>query len=407
MIWKSLLVVIFGLVIGVLIGYGFLVTAPILPLPNKVETFRQLGIHQTEVVGFLPYWLQSKAKDSYDSEVTTLAYFALILNPDGTIQEQVNAREQEPGWTTLHKEAVSKRLASAKDNGQKLSLVVQMSGEKSIAKLISDPEVNGKRIVAEVEPIFAQYGFSDLNVDIESFAEASPAARAQFTQLVQTISNEVDALKLGTVSLDMSPSAVVKPFIYDAVELGRIVDKVVLMAYDYHYTGSYIAGAVAPLDGIGGVAEFDVRAGLAEAMKTIPRKKIILGIPLYGYMWETLDDRAGAPTIPGSGMSMSSKIVSDLLKTCTNCGQGTEALAAEPWITYPAPDQGVTKQIFYSDERAVQGKVELAKNTQIAGVALWALGYEDETILNPIAKYKKYMWREPVLPFFDRRFLDN
>lgn len=391
------LLVVGGIVVGLLAAAVTLLILPRLPIRPDSPIYQVLGIRKPQIIGFLPYWLLGKAQDSYPREVTTLTYFGLALNPDGTIQKMANPKEEEPGWTALRGDRWKTKMDSAKKLGQKLSLLVQMSGESNIQTLISSPVENGRMIVTQVAPIMKQYGFTDLNLDIESFAEASPSARTQFTQLVQTVTDGIHTQKLGTVTIELSPSAIVKPFMYGPIALGEIVDTIVLMAYDYHYTGSYIAGAVAPLSGAGTVTEFDVTTGVNEALKEIPRNKLVLGIPMYGYTWETLDPKLGAPVVPGSGYATSYKTFAVTLQNCPNCVVMRDPVTAEPAVSYPSSDAGITKQVFYEDKTAIVAKVELAKTTRMSGVAMWALGYEDGDIMLPISEYAQFFWWEPAL----------
>ena len=49
-----------------------------------------------------------------------------------------------------------------------------------------------------------------------------------------------------------------------------------IMAYDWHHAGSE-PGPVAPITEVQRTIEF--------AIKSIPRRKLIIGVPLYGYNW--------------------------------------------------------------------------------------------------------------------------
>ena len=49
-----------------------------------------------------------------------------------------------------------------------------------------------------------------------------------------------------------------------------------IMAYDFHHAGSE-PGPVAPIT--------DVRRTVEFAIRYVPRRKIIIGVPLYGYDW--------------------------------------------------------------------------------------------------------------------------
>ena len=217
--------------------------------------------------------------------------------------------------------------------------------------------------------------------------EASPGSQILFTRFVQSVKDEMVAQELGTLTIDLIPIALVKPKLYDARALGTIADNIVLMTYDYHYLGSFTSGPIAPVGGAGVAVEFDVETAVKEALKVIPKEKILLGVPLYGYEWETIDSTPEAATIPGGGATASTRRIADILNNCATCSAQIDPVSKEPYLIYPQNEY--FKQVFYENEASIKEKIALAEKYQLGGIALWALGYEDTTILQPLEKYKK------------------
>ena len=58
--------------------------------------------------------------------------------------------------------------------------------------------------------------------------------------------------------------------------IGSVVDFMFIMAYDWHHVGC-APGPVAPITEVRRTVEF--------ALRYVPSRKIILGVPLYGYDW--------------------------------------------------------------------------------------------------------------------------
>ena len=351
-------------------------TAPV-RFDNPILT--TFDVKKPEIVGFLPYWLIGKADKDYSKYITTLTYFGLTLHSDGSIKKLNNPQEEEPGWTTLKANAYQKYNA-------KQSLLVVSGDDGAIGDMIANPVASANNLIADIAPIMKEKGFTDLNLDIESFLDASESARANFTLFVQTVTQQIKDQKLGTVTLDLIPISLVKSKIYDAKALAAIVDRIVLMTYDYHYTGSFTAGAVAPLGGAGTTIEYDVETAVKEALKVIPAGKILLGIPLYGYEWETIGPAPESATIPGGSSIASSSRVEDFLNTCATCSAQFDSVAREPYVIYP--ENGYFNQIYFENEASVKEKINLAQTYHLGGVALWALGYEDSTMLEPLSTYK-------------------
>ncbi len=375
---KIFLFILF-LVAGALSAFGLIYMLGTAPVRFDNPILTTFDVKKPEIVGFLPYWLIGKADKDYSKYITTLTYFGLTVQSDGTIQKLNNPQEEEPGWTALKANAYQKYNA-------KQSLLVVSGDDGAIGDMIASPVASANNLIADVAPIMKDKGFTDLNLDIESFMDASESARVNFTLFVRTVTEQIKDQKLGTVTLDLIPISLVKSKLYDAKALSSIVDRIVLMTYDYHYTGSFTAGAVAPLGGAGTTIEYDVETAVKEALKAIPAGKILLGIPLYGYEWETIGSAPESATIPGGSSIASSSRVEDFLNTCATCSAQFDAVAREPYVIYP--ENGYFNQIYFENEASVKEKIALAQQYHLGGVALWALGYEDGTMLEPLSAYK-------------------
>lgn len=384
---KTFLFIIVSVLIGIGVGILYLQFLPELP-PQLVSPLAEVsGKRPTKILGFLPYWLLDKASPSYAGTVTTLAYFSLSISADGSIQKMINPQEEEPGWTTLKKQIIIDRLNQAHLAGQTTSLVIFSGDQNTLNALFSDPISHATTLLNDVIPLMRQYKFDDLNLDLESLGEASIAAEQQVTEFVQTVKDGLVANKLGTLSIDMIVSSLFQQQKIHPVDIGKIVDTVIIMTYDYHYPGSLLAGSVAPLGGSGVERVYDVTSTINKISQLVPREKILMGIPLYGYEWETIASAPGSPVIPGSGQTASDRRVEQLLSTCTNCIHNTDSASQESYIIFP--DESHYHQIFYSDPATIAKRIDLARSSSIGGVALWALGYEGSETLQSLEQYKK------------------
>ena len=375
-------------VFGLAAGYFFVVR--LLPdtsfMPDH-PLYRTFGVVKPKVVGFLPYFLMSKATHDYHPYLTDLTYFGLALQPDGSVQKLVNPHEQEPGYTALTGGKWTTFAAPYADAGVGTSLLVHTGDEDTIATLVANPASSAATLVSSVLPAMKTYNFRDLNLDIESFRTASDSARANFTTFLATVTSAMHTAGY-TVTVELSPSAFTKSYLTDPVAVGRYADYALVMGYDYHYTGSYVTGPIAPVHGVPSVRENDVATTIAAATAAIPPEKIILGIPLYGYQWEALTATPAAGVIPGSGVAASAARVASLSATCTTCTVTRDPIADERIIIKPDPTTGSIYQFFVPDQAALTSKLSLATEYHLAGIALWALGYEDESLLSPLSAYR-------------------
>lgn len=341
-----------------------------------------------EVIGFLPYWLISKAGLDYSDYITNLTYFSLSVDEDGSIQKFVNPGEAEPGYHALFSSKADEHLQKAKEKNLNLSISVFSADNEVIEKMLENPESSATNLLSGVEDIIQEYGFTELNLDIEYTKDATPDLRKKYARFVESVRNNLNSEIIKVLSIDVSATSFVKETNFvDPSLIAPFVDKVIIMAYDYHYRGSFVTGPVSPGEGAGTVSEFDTKTAVETALTIIPAEKTILGVPTYGYEWETIGDDPRSAVIPSTGMTISNLRAETLLAECATCSATFDEVDKENHIIYKDTETGTFHQVFYPDKKAMLYKVKQAQNYSLGGVAIWALGYEGETILKPLASY--------------------
>ncbi len=386
---KNFLVVFIGLCVGCMSGYVLFFLIPSVPSIPLIFPIYPI-VARRNVVGFLPYWLIGKAKTDYSPYITTLTYFSVTAGADGKIVKQNDQHEAEPGWNALMTKKANKFFTKAHDKGVALSLAVASGDPDAINEMIKDPVPHAKNLMKDIVPVMHQYGFTDLNLDIESTTNnASDEARTHFTQFVKEVKKELMNQHAGTLTVEISASDLIKKDLINPKDIASVVDSIVIMAYDYHYQGSLVTGPVAPLSGAGTVLEYDTNTAIQKALAILPAGKIIVGIPLYGYEWETLSADPHAAVIPGTGLTASTSRVEQLEASCATCSAQKNTKIQESYLIFRDGSTGTFHQIFYPDGQSTQAKVTLAEQNNLGGIALWALGYESPTILTPLKQYKQ------------------
>lgn len=336
-------------------------------------------------LGFLPFWLLQTATNDYSKYFTHIAYFNLTVDKDGSIKRYTNPGEGDPGYFTLVNGKVDDFIDKAQSTNQALSLVVFSSNDDDIENMLVNPEESARNLLEDTSLLIKKYGFTDLNLDIEKVKEASPSSRLKFSRFVRQVSKDYKSYGLKTLSIDVAPIALVKETnLVNPSEVGKFVDYVVLMDYDYHHFGSSVTGPVSPQYGAGSVSEYDTEVAVEKALEVIPKNKFVLAIPLYGYEWETLQDSPRSATIPSTARVISSKRASQTLSDCKSCVGIFDDIDKETHYFYKNKTGSYT-QIFYPDKNQSQAKVNFINDNKLAGLAVWALGYEDDTILQPLA----------------------
>ncbi len=380
---KNLTIIVSGILLGVLFGVLFIFNF-LIP-KNSSSTINPLAPKKI-VIGFLPYWLLDTETSDYSKYITTLSYFGLRVDQNGNIQKLLNPTQEEPGWNALRSGKLDPFFNKALQNNVSLSLMVASGDINSINGLISQPELHAKNLVSDLKPLIEKYKFSDINLDIEYTQSASPAARENFTKFVAEVRKQLANDE--TLTVEISPTDVIRNNLIDPKAMDKIADNIILMAYDYHSTSSFVTGPVAPLNGAGVMSEYDVTAAIEKSLDLISPQKLVLGIPLYGYEWESLNQVPRSAIIPNTGVVASNKRAEELLSSCASCSATLDKEADENYISYFDQNSKDYHTIFYPDKNSTEAKINFINEFQLKGLALWALGYEGNSILDPLRVYK-------------------
>ena len=384
---RKILLVWAGIIVGVFAAYLLVTKTNILNIGNKNSSVADVfKPPQKVVIGFLPFWLIDKAQSDYSPYITQLSYFNVVIDDDGSIQKYTSPGESDPGWHALSTGKVDGYLTNAKLKGIDLSLTIFSGDDKKINKFLEDPATSAQNLINDLSPVITQYGFTDINLDIEKVAESTPDERARYVNFVSEVRSRLDPNI--TITLDAPGIAFVKDKnLVDPKAIAKIADYIVLMGYDFHNPGSFVTGPVSPETGAGIVSEFDIESAVQAALTQMPASKLILAVPLYGYSWETINNTPRSAVLPGSAFSISSRLVEDLLSNCASCSAEFDKTDGESHVIYKDTETGTYFQVFYPEKVSTQIKVDFAKSQNLGGMALWALGYEGKVILEPLAGY--------------------
>lgn len=384
---KKIIIAAVGIVFGFILSLGFILLYPRLSKNNNNVIFSRISFSPAkEVIGFLPYWLLDNAKPDYSDYITTLAYFGLRVTGDGTIAKLATPQQAEPGWEALHSGRLDPFFQNAKKNNINLSLIISSGSVDAINGLISDPVAHAHRLESDIAPLMNKYGFSDVNFDIEYTQQASKSAQNNFIRFIKEFRNILPSGQ--TITVEISPTDSILPMLINVKAIGEIADHVVIMAYDYHSTESFVSGPVSPLAGAGITSEYDVTTAAIKVLQKVPAQKIILGVPLYGYEWETLASLPRSAIIPGSGVVASNRRSKELIVKCATCSARLDQVAQEEYMSYFDQNTHTYHIVFYPNTNAMLAKIHLANIMHFGGMALWALGYDGNNILRPFISYK-------------------
>ena len=354
---------------------------------------------QKVIYGFLPYWNISSDLQLH-SALTDLNYFRLLVGENGYLIKENNAEASEIGWQRLNNEtwqnlANNWQQGSPNPYDRRLALTVFLDDSTVLSKVLNDESLRDN-LVSDLNIFLSQnQQFSEINLDFEYFGVSDENLRLGMNDLLAKL-----RLLIATnhpkvrLTIDVfGKSAERSSGLYDWQAVKEYVDYVILMAYDYKTRSSSQPGPVAPTLGAAVWGGNDVMTSLNLLLQKIPPYQVLLGIPFYGYQWQVTSlDIHEARTYPETGETVSYRRVRDLLAKAQENSITTswDGDSLTPYLSYTKEDN--TKYLlFYEDDRSLQYKLDLVKDMNLGGIAIWALGYEGQTeeLWNVIDKFKK------------------
>lgn len=327
-----------------------------------------LGDQNYLVLGFAPYWNMKKISIESLDVITHFAYFTLRLRGNGEIYTKVNTREEDPGYTNY------KRLLS--DNSHKnLILTYMQEDEDALVSMLNSPTARNVAINNIIQTMSDAKAVG-MNIDLEPIGTISESLRDNFTNFITELKSATcsqSSTNCPLITISIYPSAAAKERLWDLKNLVPATDYFVVMTYDYTMPKSQRSGPNSPLRDFTGEFEHSIVKNLDELTKFIPAKKILLGIPLYGYEWETVDTSKYSPTTSRGVTASLERIETMLNEQILELVWDRNSLTPYGIST----DSGTHSQIYFENEASIRLKLDLVRSSGLGGIALWALGYDN------------------------------
>lgn len=326
---------------------------------------------KSEVFGFAPYWTLSKINNIDWTLLTTFAYFSLPVNPNGTIDKTSYE------WTVFESSKLKDLFKQAEENKVRRVLTLTQMEPATVEGFLNNPQAWDSLAADSVE-VLKTNQLDGVNIDFE-YIPSSEKLKSQFSQFIKSYTDKLKAeLNDPYITVSVLASSVRYNKIYDVGYLTQVTDGVFMMAYDFYYPGSEKSGPTAPLYGYNngkGPFWYDVSTAVDDFLKVADSKKVIMGIPFYGWDYQSYEPVPKSDKIPGTRAQ----------PTTLEKAQGNQLIAASPiggwddnakvsWRGYW--DDSGWHVVYLEDERSLAHKYDFAKKKNLAGIGIWALGYE-------------------------------
>ncbi|MFZ2555987.1 MAG: glycosyl hydrolase family 18 protein [Minisyncoccia bacterium] len=236
-----------------------------------------------EISGWIPYWRAATGTQETLAHLDTFKEinpFGYTVQNDGTLWDAAEI-SVEP-WTSLRAEAKKKNIRYVP--------TVMWSNAEAMHNVLSNPTLRAKHIAMIVDEAKAN-DFDGIDIDYEGKYEKT---RPFFSLFLKELYKAMGpkwvqcTIESRTPLADRyhgaTPPADAGLYANDWVEINKYCDRIRFMTYDQQTIDQKREAEVT--EPYGPVSDTVwVEKAMREAMKTIPKNKIIMGIPTYGYEW--------------------------------------------------------------------------------------------------------------------------
>ncbi len=366
-----------------------------------------------EVSGWIPYWRAATGTADVFPHLDTLTEvnpFVYSLKSDGTLLD--NGKLDEEPWLTLRAEAKNKNV--------RFIPTVMTSGSDFLHSLLSDTR---SRIALEdtLANLVKEKGFDGIDIDFEG---KKAETRDFFSTFLKGLKMRLgDKWLMCTIEsrtpiadryFGTTPPPDATTYANDFKAIGKYCDRVRIMAYDQQSIDLKLADEAGKA-GLLYAPVADprwVEKAILLAAKDISKKKLMIGIPTYGYeynvtayanneyvydvLW-SFNPGYATPIAAGRGITPQRGYWGEMFFTYAGAGTSSPPLtdtnnsalvaAASASMVASTTNSNLSfRMMVWPDAESVRQKVELAKRLGVRGVSIFKLdGGQDPNIWNVLA----------------------
>jgi spore germination protein len=315
-------------------------------IPQKQKTAAEFNAYVEAYGETMPANLENSSREAAPL-LTYLAPFSFQAKRDGSLEAPPIGNLPE--------------IARQNNNVLMMAITNQEEGQfnDELGRILLNDQAIQNTFLNNIVETAKQYGFRDIHFDFEYLR---PADRDAYTQFLRTAKNRFNQEGwLLSTALAPKTSATQKGRWYEAHDYkahGEIVDFVVIMTYEWGYSG----GPPLPVSPIG-----PVRDVLEYAISEMPPSKILMGQNLYGYDW-TLPFEQGNDFAKAISPQQAIQIAAE-----NNARIEYDTEAQAPTFTY-YDNAGKEHKVWFEDTRSIQAKFDLLRELKLRGMSYWKLG---------------------------------
>ncbi|MFC7370551.1 glycoside hydrolase family 18 protein [Fictibacillus iocasae] len=299
-----------------------------------------------------------KSRANFKNAAKALSYITLF-------SYEVNEKGE---LTSLDDEAFLKEIRN--ENVRPVMAITNIKGgefSEEVGTAILRSEKVTNTLIDNVLTTMKQKGYTGLSVDFEYLGKKNKEPYNQFLRRVTERMHAAGYVVMTALAPKIKRDQ--KGEWYESHDYrahGQIVDYVILMTYEWGYSG----GPPLPVSPI-----TQVRKVLDYAVSEIPRNKILMGINLYGYDWK-LPYKKGNPFAKAM-----SPVQSVQLAGKRKAAIQYDTKEQSPYFTYYDKEK---KQhiVWFEDLRSMKAKFDLIDEYKLAGASFWNLAFNYPVLWN-------------------------
>ena len=216
-----------------------------------------------------------------------------------------------------------------------------------------------ERLISGIQAELRSQGYSGVDVDFEYVYATDKERYNNFLRRLTARLHPEGYMVSTAVPAKQGPNQP-SGLLFDGIDYrahGEIVDMVLLMTYDF----SHMAGPPGPVSPI-----YMMERTLDYAVTEIPRGKLLMGMPNYGYDW----------ALPYNPNQLARSI---MLAAAVNLAASKwspisfDSAAQTPFFNY-LDASGVQRVVWFDDARSINAKIKLVDRYAIRGLGYWQIG---------------------------------
>ncbi|MFV0441298.1 MAG: glycosyl hydrolase family 18 protein [Lachnospirales bacterium] len=280
-----------------------------------------------------------------------------------------------PTWFSFDENKLDGTIVSLADNGY-VDAIHEQGGQvwpiltdnfnSNVSSSILRSAENRQNVIKQILALCTLYELDGINIDFEAVLPEDSEYFIQFLRELYPYMNKSGLI----LSVDTFVPSEWSMY-YNRTAIGETVDYVVVMAYDEHTSASSTTGPVASLD--------FVDSAMANTLEEVPKNQVVMGMPFYTRIWKVHEN--GSFTISNYGMDSAIEFFERNNATFVD-----DPETGYTYAFFEEVENGVNYKFeaWLESSETIEKKLEIYEKYDVAGVALWSRGFEQDNTFETI-----------------------